>query len=170
MRRRDFIFLIGGAAIARSRAANAQQAATPKIGYLSSIGLEEKGLSAFRQGLAEFGYVEGKNISIEYRHADGNYDRLSAFAAELASLPVKLIVAAPSSPAPAALKKVTSAIPIVFFIGGDPVHLGLVESYSRPGANMTGVSTDSEQLTQRRFQLLLELLPATALIAFLTNP
>src|SRR5262245_7389829 len=104
MRRRGFIFVIGGASVAKSRVVNAQQSLVPTIGFLSSIGLEETGLAAFRRRLAESGYVEGQNVSIEYRHADGNYDRLSKLAAELVSRSVRLIVAVPSSPAPLALQ------------------------------------------------------------------
>jgi len=170
MRRRDFISLIGGAAVVASRAARAQQAALPTTGFLGSIRLEESDLAAFRRGLFEFGYVEGQNVLIEYRNADGNYDRLSGLAAELVSLPVRLIVAGPSSPAALALKKVTSTIPIIFLAGGDPIRLGLVESYSRPGGNMTGVLFISDELTPKRFQLLHELLPPSVPIAFLVNP
>ena len=170
MRRREFIVLVGGASVAKSRVADAQQSPSPKIGFLSSIGLEETGLAAFRRRLAEIGYVEGRNVSIEYRHADGNYDRLSKLAAELVSTPVKLIVAVPSSPAAVALQKVTSTIPVVFFMGVDPVQLGLVSSYSRPGGNMTGVVTITNELTPKRFELLHSLLPASFSIAFLVNP
>src|SRR5947209_2865354 len=117
MKRRDFILLIGGAAVATPRAVSAQQTTIPTIGFLSSIGLEESGLAAFRQGLAEFGYVERQNVLIEYRHADGNYDRLSTLAAELVSLPVRLIVSGPSAPPTLALKRLTSAryrIPAIY--------------------------------------------------------
>jgi putative ABC transport system substrate-binding protein len=170
MRRREFISLLGGAAAAWPLAARAQQPAMPVIGFLSSISLEESGVPAFRQGLSESGYVEGQNISIEYRYADGHYDRLSDFATELKSLPVRLIVAVPSSPAALALKKVTSTVPIVFFIGADPVRLGLVESYNRPGGNITGIVLLSDELTAKRVELLHELISTAAPIALLVNP
>src|SRR5438045_2023693 len=117
---------LGGAAATWPLATSAQQ--MPVIGFLSSISQEESGIPAFRQGLSESGYIEGQNISIEYRYADGSYGRLSELATELKSLPVRLIVAVPSSPAALAVKEVTSTIPIVFLIGADPVQLGLVES------------------------------------------
>jgi putative tryptophan/tyrosine transport system substrate-binding protein len=114
--------------------------------------------------------VEGRNIAIEYRHADGNYDRLAALAVELVSLPVRLIVAVPSSPAALAAGKASSTIPIVFFVGVDPVRLGLVASYNRPGGNMTGIVLSSDELTAKRLELLHELLPRSVPIAFLVNP
>jgi putative ABC transport system substrate-binding protein len=170
-RRREFITLLGGAAAAGwPVAAWGQQAAMPVIGFLSSISLQETGLRAFRQGLSESGYVEGRNITIEYRHADGNYDRLAALAVELVSLPVRLIVAVPSSPAALAARKASSTIPIVFFVGVDPVRLGLVASYNRPGGNMTGIVLSSDELTAKRVELLHELLPRSGPIAFLVNP
>jgi putative ABC transport system substrate-binding protein len=168
MRRREIITLLGGAA-AWPLVGRAEQLAIV-VGFLSSISLEDSGVSAFRRGLSEFGYVDGQNISIEYRHADGNYDRLLDLAAELKSLPVRLIVAVPSSPAALALKKATSTIPIIFFIGADPVQLGLVESYNRPGANITGIALLSDELTAKRVELLHELLPTAVPIAFLVNP
>jgi putative ABC transport system substrate-binding protein len=170
MRRREVITLLAGAAAAWPLAARAQQPAMPVIGFLSSISLEESGVPAFRRGLSESGYAEGQNISIEYRYADGNYDRLSDLAAELKSLPVRLIVAVPNSPPALALKKVTSTIPIIFYIGTDPVQLGLVESYNRPGGNSTGIVLLSDELIAKRVELLHELLPAAVPIAFLVNP
>jgi putative ABC transport system substrate-binding protein len=167
--RREFITLLGGAA-AWPLAADGQPATMPVIGFLSSISLQESGLRAFRQGLSESGYVEGHNIAIEYRHADGNYDRLATLAAELVSLAVRLIVAVPSSPAALAARKASSTIPIVFFVGVDPVRLGLVASYNRPGGNMTGIVLSSDELTAKRVELLHELLPRSVPIAFLVNP
>jgi putative ABC transport system substrate-binding protein len=168
VKRRDFIALVGGAAVAWPLAARAQQPAMPIIGFLSSISLE--GADAFRRGLSESGYLEGRNVSIQYRQADGNYDRLSEFAAELVSLRASLIVASPSSPAALAARKATSTIPIVFLIGADPVRLGLVESYNRPGANATGIVFLSDELTAKRVELLNELVPPALPLAFLTNP
>jgi putative ABC transport system substrate-binding protein len=169
MKRREFITLLGGAAMWPLAAAG-QPATMPVIGFLSSISLQESGLRAFRQGLSESGYVEGRNIAIEYRHADGNYDRLATLAAELVSLPVRLIVAVPSSPAALAARKASSTIPIVFFVGVDPVRLGLVASYNRPGGNLTGIVLSSDELTAKRVELLHELLPTSVPIAFLVNP
>jgi putative ABC transport system substrate-binding protein len=168
VKRRDFIALVGGAAVAWPLTVRAQQPAMPVIGFLSSISLE--GAEAFRRGLSESGYLEGRNVSIQYRQADGNYDRLSEFAAELVSLRVSLIVASPSSPAALAARKATSTIPIVFLIGADPVQLGLVESYNRPGENATGIVFLSDELTAKRVELLNELVPPALPLAFLTNP
>ena len=132
MRRREFVTLLGGAAAAWPRVAFAQQsAAMPVIGFLNGIARDEDGRGAFRKGLAELGYLEGRNVAIEYRDANGIYDQLPYLVAELASLPVSLIVTVPSSPTAMAAKKVTSAIPIVFLVGTDPVKIGLVASYSR---------------------------------------
>lgn len=171
MRRREFVTLLGGAAAAWPRVAFAQQsAAMPVIGFLNSIARDDDGRRAFRKGLAEFGYLEGKNVAIEYRDADGVYDQLPSLAAELASLPLSLIVAVPSSPAAVAAKKVTATIPIVFFVGVDPVRIGLVASYNRPGGNATGVVLNSDELTLKRFELLHELLPGSVRLAVLVNP
>ncbi len=158
MRRREFVTLLGGAAAAWPQVALAQQsAAMPVIGFLNGIARDDDGRRAFRKGLAELGYLEGKNVTIEYRDADGIYDQLPHFAAELASLPVSLIVAVPSSPAAVAAKKATSAIPIVFFVGADP-------------GNATGVVLNSDELTAKRFDLLRELLPESVRLALLVNP
>jgi putative tryptophan/tyrosine transport system substrate-binding protein len=168
--RRHFIFALGSAGITWPLAARAQQPAMPVIGFLSGISLDESGVPAFRQGLSETGYQEGRNISIQYRSADGNYDRVPSLAAELKSLPVSLFVAVPSSPVALAAKKVTSTIPIVFFIGADPVQLGLVASYNRPGGNATGIVLVSDELTAKRLELLHELVTAPGPIALLINP
>ena len=142
----------------------------PVIGFLNSVARDEDGRGAFRKGLAELRYLEGKNVTIEYRDADGIYDQLPFLAAELASLPVSLIVAVPSSPAALAAKRATSAIPIVFFVGVDPVRIGLVASYNRPGGNATGVVLNSDEMTAKRFELLRELLPESVRLALLVNP
>ena len=171
MRRREFVTLLGGAGAAWPLVAFAQQsAATPVIGFLNSIARDEDSRLAFRKGLAELGYLEGKNVAIEYRDAGGVYDQLPHLAGELASLPVSLIVAVPSSPAAVAAKKATSAIPIVFLVGIDPVRIGLVASYNRPGGNATGVVFNSDELTSKRFELLHELLPKSVRLAVLVNP
>jgi putative ABC transport system substrate-binding protein len=171
MRRREFIGLVGGALAVWPRIALAQQsAAMPVIGFLNGIARDDDSRGAFRKGLAELGYLEGKNVAIEYRDANGIYDQLPHFAAELASLPVSLIVAVPSSPVAIAARKATSAIPIVFFVGGDPVQFGLVASYNRPGGNATGIVLNSDELTAKRLELLRELLPVSARLAFLVNP
>jgi putative ABC transport system substrate-binding protein len=170
MRRREFITLLGGSAATWPVVALAQKSAMPVIGFLSGIARDEDGLTAFRNGLSEFGYLEGRNISIEYRHADGDYNRLSSMAAELASLPVTLIVAVPSSPVALAAKKITSTIPIVFYIGHDPVLLGLVASYNRPGGNVTGIALNTTELTSKRVELLHELVQKPGPFAFLVNP
>jgi putative ABC transport system substrate-binding protein len=171
MRRREFVTLLGGVAAAWPRVAFAQQSTTmPVIGFLNAIARDEDGRGAFRKGLAEFGYLEGKNVAVEYRDAGGIYDQLPYLATELASLPVSLIVAVPSSPAAVAAKKVTSAIPIVFLVGVDPVKIGLVASYNRPGGNATGIVFNSDELTSKRFELLHELLPKSVRLAVLVNP
>jgi putative ABC transport system substrate-binding protein len=165
MKRRQFIAGLGAAAW--PVVARAQQPAIPIIGFLSSISLE--GVAAFRNGLSESGYLEGGNVAIHYRQADGDYDRLTELAAELVSLGANLIVTSPSSPAALAARKATSSIPIVFLMGADPVQLGLVESYNRPGANATGIVFLSDELTSKRAELLNGLAPTTLPLAFLTN-
>jgi putative ABC transport system substrate-binding protein len=171
MRRREFVTLLGGVAAAWPRVAFAQQpAAMPVIGLLNGIARDDESRRAFRKGLAELGYFEGKNVAIEYRDANGVYDQLPHLASELASLPVSLIAAVPSSPVAVAAKKATSEIPIVFLVGIDPVRIGLVASYNRPGGNATGVVFNSDELTSKRFELLHELLPKSVRLAVLVNP
>ena len=171
MRRREFIGLVGGVAAAWPRVACAQQlAAMPVIGFLNPSTRDDDFREAFRKGLAELGYLEGKNVAIEYRDAGGFYDQLPTLAAELVSLPVSLIVAGIGLPAAVAAKKATSAIPIVFLTGVDPVQFGLVASYNRPGGNATGILFGSDELTSKRIELLHELLPKSVRLALLVNP
>jgi putative tryptophan/tyrosine transport system substrate-binding protein len=172
MQRRDFVTLIVGAAAAWPLVARAQQAGMPVIGYLMS-GSPDRAtslLQAFRQGLQAAGFVEGQNVTIEYRWADGQYDRLSAMAADLVRHKVSVIVAT-GGPLPAlAAKSATDTIPIVFQSGSDPVAQGLVGSISRPGGNLSGVTTMAAELGPKRLELLHEMVPAATAIALLVNP
>jgi putative tryptophan/tyrosine transport system substrate-binding protein len=151
-------------------AVGAQQAPLPVIGFLSGIKRDDPNIDSFRRGLAGSGYDEGRNLLIEYRFADGDYGRLPGLATELVSRNVALIVAVPSSPVALAAKAATGTIPIVFLLGADPVQLGLVASYSRPGGKITGVSVIVNSLTAKRIELLCELVPTSVLIAELVNP
>ncbi len=173
MDRRDFMLVLGGAAIA-PRALRAQQKAMPVIGVLNtgSPGPSSAAplMAAFRQGLSETGYVEGQNLAIEYRWAEGHYDRLPALAAELVGRKVDVIVSTGGAPTALAAKSATSTIPIVFRIGADAVELGLVASLARPGGNLTGVSMLIDELTPKRLELLSELVPQARVIALLVNP
>src|SRR5215471_20033345 len=171
MRRREFITLLGGGAVAWPLAARAQQQAMPVIGVLSGRSLEDSKefVAAFGQGLNEAGFFEHRNVAIEYRWAENHVDRLPALAAELVREQSAAIVAVGGVPPTQAAKAATSTIPIVFVIGGDPVKLGLVASLNRPGGNITGVTILSGALTAKRLELLRELRPQAS-IACLVNP
>jgi putative ABC transport system substrate-binding protein len=148
----------------------AQQKAMPVIGYLSSFSPLNPFVAAFRQGLSEVGYVEGQNLTIEYRWAENRYERLPALAADLVGRKVDAIAASGGDLSSRAAKSATSTIPIVSIIGGDPVAAGLVASLARPGGNLTGVSFLDVELTPKRFELLSELVPQASVIALLENP
>ncbi len=170
MRRRELLLAIGASSIARSHALRAQQKAMPVIGYLglNSPGASASFMAAFRQGLSETGYVEGLNVAIEYRWAEGQYDRLPALAADLVGRKVDVILTL-GTPSALAAKNATSTIPIVFSVG-DPIGNGLVTSLSRPSGNLTGVSILTVELASKLLELLSELVPQAGMIALLVNP
>jgi putative ABC transport system substrate-binding protein len=171
MNRRELLLLLG-CAMTAAGALRAQQKAMPVIGFLggTSSGPMAPSLAAFRQGLSETGYVEGQNLAIEYRWAEGSYDRLPALAADLVSRKVDVIVASGALPSALAAKNATSSIPIVFTGVGDPVGVGLVASLARPGGNLTGFDLMSTELMPKRFELLSELVPQANVMALLVNP
>jgi putative tryptophan/tyrosine transport system substrate-binding protein len=171
VRRREFITLFGGVTVGWPLAASAQQPAMPVVGFLGgeSSDLYADLLRALRQGLKETGYVEGQNLAIEYGWAEGHNDRLSAFATDLVRRQVAVIVAA-GTPATLAAKATTTTIPIVFFVAGGPVELGLVASLNRPGGNLTGMTTLTLEVASKWLELLHELMPTTSTFALLINP
>ena len=171
LRRRQFMTLLGGAAAAWPLGARAQQP-MPLIGYLGVSSFEKsagRSLHAFKRGLAESGYVEDRNVTIEYRWADDQYERLPALAVELVQRRVAVLVAA-GSPTALPAKAATTVIPIVFMVGSDPVELGLVASLNRPGGNLTGVAYLNAEVAPKRLELLHQFVPAAKSIALLVNP
>jgi putative tryptophan/tyrosine transport system substrate-binding protein len=169
VKRREFITILGNAAAAWPLAARAQQQALPVIGLLSATRLDDREVGAVRKGLNDAGFVEGRNIAIEYRSAEGRYDRLSTLAIELVQRQVAVIIAIGGTPSAPAAKAATATIPIVFSNGGDAVKLGLVSSHNRPGGNVTGVSFLVSALGAKRLALLRDLVPKANVIGFLVN-
>jgi putative tryptophan/tyrosine transport system substrate-binding protein len=172
MKRREFITLLGGAAAAWPLAARAEQAAMPVIGFLHSVSadLYVQQLAAFRRGLKEGGFVEGQNLTIEYRWAEGRADRLPALAADLVRRRMAVIVAVGGTHSTMAAKNATTIIPIVFATGGDPIKLGMVPSLAHPGGNITGVSFFSSELTPKALGLLSQIAPKARTVGMLFNP
>jgi putative tryptophan/tyrosine transport system substrate-binding protein len=172
MTRREFITLLGGTAAAWPLAARAQQSTMPMVGYLSARSPDDTAhlVEAFRRGLNETGFIDGQNVTVEYRWAFGDYGRLPAIAAEFARRPVAVIVATGGEPAALAAKMASLTIPIVFSIGGDPIKQGLAASFKRPGGNSTGITLLTNELEPKRLGLLRQLVPQATSIGFLLNP
>src|SRR5215472_14108407 len=171
MRRRDFIIrIIAGSAASCPLAAFAQQPSMPVIGFLNTLSPGRTPVTAFHQGLKETGFVEGQNVAVEYRWAEGRYDRLPELAAELVRRQVAVIAATGGEPSPQSAKAATQTIPIVFTANGDPISEGLVASLRRPGGNVTGITIFGPAAVTKRVQLMHQLVPQATTIAYLMNP
>src|SRR5215212_6822753 len=172
MRRREFVTLLGGAAAAWPLPARAQQASVPVVGSLNSVSPTEWAIymTGFRKGLSQMGFGEGKNVSIEYRWAEGQYDRLPAMATDLIKRNVNVIFASGGPQVARAAKAATATVPIVFTVGNDPVGDGLVAGMNRPGGNATGVSHLAFALGEKRFELMTEMIPTARIFALVANP